>query len=228
MKYTVENKFSGVEKWLVLALVIVVAVLAIALFSTVVFAAPGQPVPVNVKLLNYGGGIYPVVITNVATNETITFSTINGEAVVDWNTAPTGVSQKGAKTGDRFRVSVLEQSQETTLLESGFLVTFNMEGIPAPVPTCNCPDTTQTAAEIIGGILAGSLVGGYIVSRRKTGVATASGKIVAGKFVHSHKNYTSYHSPDAMHSYQPHKKGEQYPNYSIKKNIDGKYDYIGG
>ena len=71
------------------------------------------------------------------------------------------------------------------------------------------------------------LGGGYYLHVRKSGQSYVGIKTENGKLLHNHANARTYHDPNSMHKYQPHKKGELKPKYSSKKNSDGKYDYLG-
>lgn len=91
--------------------------------------------------------------------------------------------------------------------------------------TLNTEPADYSLQNILLVILAAG--GGYITITRAKRKAVKF-RVYSGKLQHSHANYTTYHSPDAVHSYQPHPKGELEPKYSSTKNSAGKYDYLGG
>ena len=85
----------------------------------------------------------------------------------------------------------------------------------------------NTLAAAVAAIFA--LLGGgyYLHIRKNSGEGYVGFKVEGGKTLHNHANARSYHDPNTVHKYQPHKKGELKPRYSSKKNADGKYDYLG-
>lgn len=93
---------------------------------------------------------------------------------------------------------------------------------------CDISITTAPADYTLEAILAVLFAGScsYIIVKRP-GRKSVKLRVYNGKKQHSHANYTSWHSPDRMHDYQPHTKGELEPKYSETKNTDGKYNYLG-
>ena len=198
----------------------------LTVMMAVAFAAPPIPGPVVVKL-NQEVEV-PVTLTNLNTREVL-YAVTGGDGGYTFDLSQ---FRNGWAGSDIFRAEVLGLTKDAKFSDPYLLFSFDVEPVAPPeaCPVCPIPapvqDNTVPAAIVTLFIGLGA---GAVVSRRSTGTATASVKkdTKSGKLWHTHKNVSGAHDPNTVHNYMPHKKGELYPVYSTKKNVEGKYDYLG-
>jgi len=201
-------------------------VLLVLLMSVGAFAQY-SPAPIAVQIATYDTNPIPVKITNVNNGYVIEGSVLN-QVVFDEmaGVLPTGYPK--VIKGNTIRVEVSGVKQEQIYNEAPMTFSFDfMTGVSQPVQF-----TVELLVAIVVVFAATLGISIKIIKKKytKDGKTVAQTEIYVtetGEKKHRHRNITGLHSPDTMHKYQPHKKGQLMPKYSYDKNAEGKYDYIG-